>query len=104
MSAAPSAGRKPRDLDQQLVADVVDHWARPVVLVGHSYGGAVITDGAADDEVIAGLDAIEPEGRFCRAHADAGGGQVEPAALPAAHDLGVAGQDADAGFGAAAGD
>lgn len=32
--------------DAQLVADVVDHWARPVVLVGHSYGGAVITEAA----------------------------------------------------------
>ena len=64
----------------------------------------MVADAAADDELIAGLDAVESERRLRRAHADAGGGQVEPAALPAAHDLGVPGQDADAGFGAAAGD
>lgn len=32
--------------DAQHVADVIDAWARPVVLVGHSYGGAVITEAA----------------------------------------------------------
>lgn len=32
--------------DAQHVADVIDALARPVVLVGHSYGGAVITEAA----------------------------------------------------------
>jgi pimeloyl-ACP methyl ester carboxylesterase len=32
--------------DAQHVADVVEAWGRPVVLVGHSYGGAVITEAA----------------------------------------------------------
>jgi pimeloyl-ACP methyl ester carboxylesterase len=32
--------------DAQHVADVIDRWRRPVVLVGHSYGGAVITEAA----------------------------------------------------------
>ncbi|MFN8020548.1 MAG: alpha/beta fold hydrolase [Acidimicrobiales bacterium] len=32
--------------DAQHVADVIDQWGRPVVLVGHSYGGAVITEAA----------------------------------------------------------
>ena len=32
--------------DAQHVADVIDHWGRDVVLVGHSYGGAVITEAA----------------------------------------------------------
>lgn len=33
--------------DAQHVVDVLSTWARPVVLVGHSYGGAVITEVAA---------------------------------------------------------
>ncbi len=32
--------------DAQHVADVIEAWGRPVVLVGHSYGGAVITEAA----------------------------------------------------------
>ncbi len=32
--------------DAQHVADVLNAWGRPVVLVGHSYGGAVITEAA----------------------------------------------------------
>ncbi|MCB0998892.1 MAG: alpha/beta hydrolase [Acidimicrobiales bacterium] len=37
------------------VADVVTRWGRPTVLVGHSYGGAVVTEAAAHTDGVAHL-------------------------------------------------
>lgn len=55
----PGHGASTADLtdlygDAACVVDVVRHLDRPVVLVGHSYGGAVITE-AASDPAVAGV-------------------------------------------------
>ena len=49
----PSVAAAPSDLaaDADNVRRVLDEIAGPVVLVGHSYGGAVITDAGAHDDV-----------------------------------------------------
>ncbi|HET6742840.1 MAG TPA: alpha/beta hydrolase [Kribbella sp.] len=41
--------------DAQYVRDVIAGIGRPVVLVGHSYGGMVITEAAADNEAVKAL-------------------------------------------------
>ncbi|OLT46134.1 alpha/beta fold hydrolase [Cellulosimicrobium sp. CUA-896] len=41
--------------DAAYVRDVVTSVGRPVVLVGHSYGGSVITEAASRSELVAGL-------------------------------------------------
>jgi pimeloyl-ACP methyl ester carboxylesterase len=41
--------------DAQHVADVLDVLARPVLLVGHSYGGAVVTEAAVRSDHVRGL-------------------------------------------------
>ncbi|GAA5195251.1 hypothetical protein GCM10025773_00700 [Microbacterium jejuense] len=41
--------------DAAYVRDVVASLGRPVVLVGHSYGGMVITEAAAGDAAVVGL-------------------------------------------------
>jgi pimeloyl-ACP methyl ester carboxylesterase len=46
--------------DAAHVADVVARVARPVVLVGHSYGGAVIGEAGARGEVRALVDVVYP--------------------------------------------
>ncbi|TCM37188.1 alpha/beta fold hydrolase [Kribbella sp. VKM Ac-2568] len=50
--------------DAAYVRDVIAGIGRPVVLVGHSYGGIVITEAAAANELVVGLvyvDAFAPE-------------------------------------------
>jgi pimeloyl-ACP methyl ester carboxylesterase len=50
--------------DAAYVRDVIAGIGRPVVLVGHSYGGIVITEAGAANELVAGLvyvDAFAPE-------------------------------------------
>ncbi len=50
--------------DAAYVRDVIDAVGRPVVLVGHSYGGIVITEAAAGNERVVGLtyvSAFAPE-------------------------------------------
>ncbi|WP_433165340.1 alpha/beta fold hydrolase [Kribbella sp. CA-247076] len=50
--------------DAAYVRDVVAGIGRPVLLVGHSYGGMVITEAAADNENVVGLvyvDAFAPD-------------------------------------------
>jgi pimeloyl-ACP methyl ester carboxylesterase len=37
------------------VLDVISGIGKPVVLVGHSYGGIVITEAAAHNDAVAGL-------------------------------------------------
>jgi len=41
--------------DSDYVADIVEHTAGPVVLVGHSYGGAVITNAVHDNPKVKAL-------------------------------------------------
>ena len=41
--------------DAAYVRDVVDAIGRPVVVVGHSYGGSVITEAAAGNDAVVGL-------------------------------------------------
>lgn len=41
--------------DADYVADIVEHTAGPVILVGHSYGGAVITNAVHDNPRVKAL-------------------------------------------------
>jgi pimeloyl-ACP methyl ester carboxylesterase len=52
--AAPNALRS-LDGDAQYVRDVIAGIGRPVVLVGHSYGGMVITEAAANNDAVKAL-------------------------------------------------
>lgn len=51
--------------DAAYVRDVVDGIGGPVILVGHSYGGAVITEAAADNPAVVALVYV---GAFAPAH------------------------------------
>jgi len=62
----PSRGNPAGDLhgDAQAVRELVESLGRPVVLVGHSYGGAVITEassGTADIKHLVYLTAVVPD-------------------------------------------
>jgi pimeloyl-ACP methyl ester carboxylesterase len=62
----PSRGNPAGDLhgDAQAVRELVESLGRPVVLVGHSYGGAVITEassGTADVKHLVYLTAVVPD-------------------------------------------
>ncbi|MET0965286.1 MAG: alpha/beta hydrolase [Nakamurella sp.] len=43
------------EVDAAYVRDVIAALGRPVVLVGHSYGGIVITEAAAGNDAVVGL-------------------------------------------------
>ena len=103
---ALEAHRGLRQVDH--VAAVRAHVAADLeVLPRQQHGDAMVADRPADQHLVAGADAVQPQVHAPAPQADAGGSQVQAAALAARQHLGIAGHDAypgRAGRGGEAGD
>jgi pimeloyl-ACP methyl ester carboxylesterase len=93
----PSRNNPVGDLhdDAQAVRELVESLGRPVVLVGHSYGGAVITEasaGSADIKHLIYLTAVVPD--VGESVLDAGNAALADTGQPPAREQGATNEDA----------